>query len=150
LQRNALSVAAASILIAFLGLGFGLLEMLNRPDPTPALLVSGQSDVTAAVTASTGPASGQSSGPSATLLNAASLGSTLQVVPPSLGTSGTSRTIDARATVLQPNYTIAPGDTLVQIAMRFNTTAQRIQAFNNLADPRALRIGTRLVIPPPL
>src|SRR6476646_9690597 len=32
LQRNALSVAAVSVLIAFLGLGFGLLQMLNRPD----------------------------------------------------------------------------------------------------------------------
>ena len=45
---------------------------------------------------------------------------------------------------------VAGGDTLGQIAVRFNTTVERIQALNNLADPRALRIGTKLVIPPPL
>ena len=33
--------------------------------------------------------------------------------------------------------------------IRFNTTVERIQALNNLADPRALRIGAQLVIPPP-
>ena len=33
---------------------------------------------------------------------------------------------------------------------RFSTTVERIQALNNLSDPRALRIGARLVIPPPL
>src|ERR1051325_8744434 len=31
LQRNALSVAAASVLVALLGLGFGLLQVINRP-----------------------------------------------------------------------------------------------------------------------
>ena len=51
---------------------------------------------------------------------------------------------------MEPNYTIEAGDTLGRIAVRFNTTVERIQALNNLADPRALRIGTKLVIPPPL
>jgi LysM repeat protein len=61
-----------------------------------------------------------------------------------------SRNIQASAKVLDANYTIVAGDTLVKIAQRFNTTVDRIQAFNNLTDPRALRIGTKLVIPPPL
>jgi nucleoid-associated protein YgaU len=145
LQRNALSVAALSILIAFLGLGFGLLQMLNRPEPTAALLSLGPTD------ASTLTASGGTT--SASLLTASSLGPSAQVASPAaLGPApadGAQRSIQSRARILEPNYTIAPGDTLVQIALHFNTTVERIQAFNNLADPRALRIGTRLVIPPP-
>ena len=49
-----------------------------------------------------------------------------------------------------PNYTVVGGDTLGKIATSNNTTVERIQALNNLADPRALRIGTKLIIPPPL
>ena len=59
------------------------------------------------------------------------------------------REIQATARVIQPSYTVQSGDTLGKIATQFNTTAERIQALNNLADPRALRIGTKLVIPPP-
>jgi len=60
------------------------------------------------------------------------------------------RGIQSSVRVLQPNYTVAAGDTLGQIAARFSTSVERVQALNNLADPRALRIGTKLVIPPPL
>jgi LysM repeat protein len=60
------------------------------------------------------------------------------------------RPIHSSIRVLDANYTIAAGDTLVQIASRFSTTVDRVQAFNNLTDPRALRIGTKLVIPAPL
>src|SRR5712691_13326629 len=42
LQRNALSVAAVSVLVALLGLGFGLLQMITRPEPAPSLLAFGQ------------------------------------------------------------------------------------------------------------
>jgi LysM repeat protein len=142
LQRNALSVAAGSVLVAFLGLGFGLLQMLNRPESSPALLSLGQTE-TPATTSST----------SAALLSAASIGPSVPVAVPAavLVPSGdTPRSISASARVLDPNYTIAAGDTLVQIALRFNTTVDRVQAFNSLSDPRALRIGTKLVIPPPL
>ncbi len=142
LQRNALSVAAVSVLVALLGLGFGLLQMINRPEPAPALLalvspeptaISG-SPLTAPVSIA-GVQTGSLIGPAAT--------------GPSTASDG-PREIQANARVIEANYTVASGDTLVQIATRFNTTAERIQALNNLADPRALRIGTRLVIPPPL
>jgi LysM repeat protein len=146
LQRNALSVAAVSILIAFLGLGFGLLQMINRPEPTPALLAI------AAPEASTA-ANIVGNSTSASVLSGASVGAPVPVVAQG-GSSASSadapRAIQSNVKTLQANYTIAAGDTLVQIALRFNTTVDRIQAFNNLSDPRALRIGTRLVIPPPL
>jgi LysM repeat protein len=140
LQRNALSVAAISILIAFLGLGFGLLQMMNK-DATLSPLALAQADL----------ATPTSSVP---VLSAAAVGSGAAiVVAPDNGASASAnspRAIQSTAKVLEPDYTIAAGDTLVKIAQRYNTTVERIQAFNNLSDPRALRIGARLVIPPPL
>ena len=140
LQRNALSVVALSILIGVLGLGFGLLQMLTRAEQAPGATALAQSDSPATAN-------------SPLLLNAASLGPSVQVnapVPIALLTADGARQIQSAAKVLDPNYTIAAGDTLNQIALRFNTSAARVQAFNDLADPRALRIGTKLVIPPPL
>jgi LysM repeat protein len=140
LQRNALSVAAVSILLAVLGFGFGVLQMVNRPEPSPALLAIGQSD----------------SGNSGTVLTAAATGPSVRIgAGPGLEASASGpaarelrRDVRATVSVLEPNYTVAAGDTLGQIAVRFNTSVDRIQALNNLVDPRTLRIGTRLVVPP--
>jgi len=139
LQRNALSVVAISILIAFLGLGFGLLQMLSRPElPNVAL---GQNDL--AMQNATG-----------SVMNAATLNGSVQIIgAPLVDTVAgpeARRPIRATAKVLEADYTIAAGDTLVKIAQRFNTSVERVQAFNNLADPRILRIGGKLVIPPAL
>jgi LysM repeat protein len=147
LQRNALSVVAVSVLIAFLGLGFGLAQMLNRAESAAATLALAPIETPA-------PAGAAATASDPTTLNAASLGPSLQVgaltesasVPAGQG----PRHIQTSSKVLEPNYTVAAGDTLVRIAQRFNTTVERIQAFNNLPDPRALRIGSKLVIPPPL
>ncbi|TME40725.1 MAG: LysM peptidoglycan-binding domain-containing protein [Chloroflexi bacterium] len=139
LQRNALSVVAVSVLVALLGLGFGLLQMINRPDTTAALLAVPQTEPTAVV----GAALADASGPG---IQAAAVTSG----PLQLAAINASRRIQSSVRVLQPNYTVAAGDTLGQIAARFSTSVERVQALNNLADPRALRIGTKLVIPPPL
>src|SRR6266702_1115746 len=53
LQRNALSVAAVSVLFALLGLGFGLLQMITRPEPAPSLLAFGQPEPPSAVAGTT-------------------------------------------------------------------------------------------------
>jgi LysM repeat protein len=142
LQRNALSVAAVSVLVALLGFGFGLLQMITRPEPAPALLAFGQSEPTVVA---------------GTTLTAAVNGPAVQPGPiggsvsaPPATATDRPREIKASATIIESNYVVAGGDTLGQIATRFNTTVERIQALNNLADPRALRIGTKLVIPPPL
>ena len=132
LQRNALSVAAVSILLALLGLGFGLLQMMTRADPAPALLAIEPTVVSAGTT-----------------LNAASVGPSIQLPSGTALSPAPAREIQSSARVLEPNYTVEAGDTLGRIAVRFNTSVERIQALNRLADPRALRIGTKLVIPPP-
>ena len=139
LQRNALSIAAVSVLAAVLGLGFGLLQTINRPDPSPALLAIGQSDPTTIV-ATTASITGPS--PAQVLINNpnSSAGAPAADAP---------REIQASAKVIQPSYTVKAGDTLGLIAGQFGTTVARIQALNNLTDPRALRIGAQLIIPPP-
>jgi hypothetical protein len=138
LQRNALSVAAVSVLVALLGLGFGLLQMITRPEPAPALLALGPYEPTVVA---------------GNTLNAAVNNPAVQlgaVAGPPSTAPDRQREIQASARTMESNYIVAGGDTLGQIAARFNTTVERIQALNNLADPRALRIGTKLVIPPPL
>lgn len=141
LQRNALSVAAVAVLVAFLSVGFALLQMLNRGDPGSPLTLA-QADL-AVPTSSTNVLSAA----------AASGGVSIVPAPPADGATPADagqRTIHTSVKVLQPDYTIAPGDTLVKIAERYNTSVERIQAFNNLSDPRSLRIGVKLIIPPPL
>ncbi|HLZ32294.1 MAG TPA: LysM peptidoglycan-binding domain-containing protein [Chloroflexota bacterium] len=140
LQRNALSIAAVSILAAVLGLGFGLLQTINRPESAaPALLAINQADPTAMV-ATTAAIAG--AGPAQAAVNGNATASVSAADAP--------REIKASAAVIQPTYTVQSGDTLGQIAGRFGTTVERVQALNNLTDPRVLRIGTKLVIPPPL
>ncbi|MBI2756822.1 MAG: LysM peptidoglycan-binding domain-containing protein [Chloroflexi bacterium] len=76
--------------------------------------------------------------------------------PPAVAASPASPPSSAvreiRATVreLEAAYTVQPGDSLGAIAARFNTTVSRLQAINNLADPRILNVGQKLVVPPPL
>lgn len=131
LQRNALSIAGISILVAFLGLGFGLAQLIARPEPAPqpALLVVPNAE------------------PAPTAVTAGAL--TPAAAQPAAAAPDGPRAIQANATVLEANYTVQSGDTLGQIATRFNTTVERIAALNNLADPRVLRVGAKLVIPPP-
>jgi LysM repeat protein len=100
------------------------------------------------------PSEPSASSSTGTTLTAAVIGPSVQIggtVPPgAVGGDPRPREIQASARVIEPNYTIEAGDTLGRIAVRFNTTVERIQAWNNLADPRTLRIGAKLVIPPPL
>jgi len=44
-------------------------------------------------------------------------------------------------------YTIKSGDTLFEIAQRYNTTVSNILAFNNIADPDIISPGEEVIIP---
>jgi len=129
LQRNALSIVALSFLIAVLGLGFGVAQMMTRPDSTTAQVPPSAVEQTPVMVAA---AYGEPQ--------------SLAMAP----VASAVREVHVNAQVIQPNYTVEAGDTLGRIATRYNTTVERIQAFNNISDARALRIGARLVIPPPL
>ncbi|HHX51181.1 MAG TPA: L,D-transpeptidase family protein [Clostridia bacterium] len=45
-------------------------------------------------------------------------------------------------------YTVKPGDTLWQVAQRFNTTMAELQRLNYLPDPSLIYPGQRLRLPP--
>lgn len=57
--------------------------------------------------------------------------------------------IGAAADLLQDNpiYIVQQGDTLNTIALRFGITADEILAANDIADPNALNVGQRIIIP---
>jgi hypothetical protein len=49
--------------------------------------------------------------------------------------------------VLQPNYTVAPGDTLGSIARRYGISVDALASINNLENRNSLSVGQKLVIP---
>jgi LysM repeat protein len=49
--------------------------------------------------------------------------------------------------VLQPNYTVAPGDTLGIIARRHGTNVEALASINNLENRNSLGVGQKLIIP---
>jgi nucleoid-associated protein YgaU len=68
-----------------------------------------------------------------------------RVIDPTAGPS-TSPGIRFVSRTVTPSYVVVAGDNLWSIAQRYNTTAEALQAFNNLDRP-ALSVGQRLVIP---
>jgi hypothetical protein len=49
--------------------------------------------------------------------------------------------------VLQPNYTVAPGDTLGIIARKHGTSVDALASINNLENRNSLSVGQKLIIP---
>ena len=49
--------------------------------------------------------------------------------------------------VIQPNYTVAPGDTLGSIARRHGTSVDALASINNLENRNSLSVGQKLIIP---
>ena len=49
--------------------------------------------------------------------------------------------------ILQPNYTVAPGDTLGSIARRHGTSVDALASMNNLENRNSLSVGQKLIIP---
>jgi len=129
IQRNAISIIGVCFLLAVLGVGYGLMQVVGQAaSPAPTSI----SAVTAAPTADAPNTSASATVP---FVAAAPTG---------------PREVQSSVQALDPNYTVKAGDTLNAIATQFNTTGQRIQALNDLADPRSLKIGQKLVVPPPL
>jgi LysM repeat protein len=131
-QQYGLGLAGAGLTAGLVGAAFLAVQLLHRGD-SPA---AAQSTTLAAPASSEGEVSSFVNLPA----------------PPTAGDAGAaSPTVGIRLAVrqLDPNYTVAQGDTLGAIATRFNTTAARIQAMNGINDPRSLSIGQKLVIPEP-
>jgi LysM repeat protein len=43
-------------------------------------------------------------------------------------------------------YTVQTGDTLYELARRFGTTVEQLQAWNGIRDPNKINIGQRLIV----
>jgi LysM repeat protein len=43
-------------------------------------------------------------------------------------------------------YTVKTGDTLYELARRFGTTVEQLQAWNNIANPNKIQVGQRLIV----
>ncbi len=137
LRRNALSLAALSALVAVLAVGFALMQVVSHS--TPATESPGAAT----------PAAGTTPGTRATVAATAAPASTGAATETVIASAG-AREIHSTVKPIDANYTVQSGDSLAAIATRFNTTIQRIQALNNLPNPRVLSIGQKLVVPPPL
>ncbi len=68
--------------------------------------------------------------------------------PPTATPSATLRASPTSAPAAD-TYIVRAGDTLLSIAQSVGRTVEALAAFNNIADPRALRVGQVLRIPPP-
>jgi len=68
------------------------------------------------------------------------------VPPAATGPAGTP-VVSTEIHVLQPNYTVAPGDTLGSIARKNGTTVDALASINNLENRNSLSIGQKLIIP---
>lgn len=71
--------------------------------------------------------------------------------PPDGGAPGVVATPVATGTLrLAPViHVVVQGDTLAAIAVYYGVTVKAIQDANNIPDPSPIRVGDRLVIPPP-
>ncbi len=67
------------------------------------------------------------------------------LVPVTL-TPGAKKTLAVPA-LSKESYTVAPGDTLLAIALAYNISVEAITAANPQVDPRRLQIGQKLLIP---
>lgn len=61
--------------------------------------------------------------------------------------SGALGGITKEIQVLQPTYTVAPGDNLANIARRHGTTVEALASINKLENRNSLSVGQRLIIP---
>ena len=71
-------------------------------------------------------------------------GPTATPAPP---TATSTRTTDPTATSTPQTYTVQDGDTLLDIAIQFNTTTEALAAANDIGEETLLQLGQALVIP---
>jgi uncharacterized protein YkwD len=67
---------------------------------------------------------------------------------PTAPTPTPTPTVSPTPTLEPVYYIVEPGDTLLEIALDYDTTVEAIMLANGLADPRALQIDQQLIIPP--
>ncbi len=61
--------------------------------------------------------------------------------------AGVASPAHAQSTASCQEHLVQSGDTLLAIALRYNTSVRALQAANNLSNPDLLRVGQRLCVP---
>lgn len=130
-RTHQLMIASFVIICVGMILGMGLVRVWDEASRAVAALPPEGS-------APTGRAAGAQPAPAA------------PVVPPppaveSAPQAGGAVTTEIR--VLQPNYTVAPGDTLGIIARKHGTNVEALASINNLENRNSLSVGQKLIIP---
>jgi LysM repeat protein len=76
-------------------------------------------------------------------------GDEAQPTAPASPTAAPAPVVSPSPSPEQQTYTVESGDTLSEIAQRFDTTVEAIMEANDRDDPDVLSIGDELIIPPP-
>ncbi len=74
------------------------------------------------------------------------IGQELLIPPPTADVPATPRPTPANAVL---NYVVQPGDTLSEIALRYQTSVEAIQKANRMGNSEMIRPGDLLIIPAP-
>ena len=61
--------------------------------------------------------------------------------------TSTVETASATETTKETTYTVKRGDTLSSIAAKYNTTYQKLAAYNGIANPNVISVGQKIKIP---
>jgi LysM repeat protein len=68
-------------------------------------------------------------------------------LPPAAGVTVTAVPTGAAQQSANGSYTVQPGDTLYDIAVKFNVTVDALMQANSITDPSQLQVNEVLVIP---
>ncbi len=165
LRRNALSLVAILLLLALVGVGFGIIQLLSRGQsltltgpmaaPAPTSLPAGNPPASVPTALPSSAPTVQAAVPPIVSETPRSAVPTVALASPTVAVQPTEAVTQAgglKVSVkpIEANYTVQKGDSVYSLATKFNTTPERIQALNNLSDPRMLNVGQQLIIPPAL
>jgi LysM repeat protein len=141
--RSYTAVFVAVLLVVVVGLVYGLAWAFSGG---LSLGVGGRAAATP-VTRSVSP--GNAGTPTVAALPPAAPGGTAPSPSPAAGVPAAPGVAPAAVTPEPRTYVVRQGDTPASIAQQFGISSEALIRSNNIPDPRALRIGQTLVIPPP-
>ncbi|MEI6360473.1 MAG: LysM peptidoglycan-binding domain-containing protein, partial [Synechococcus sp. ELA619] len=63
------------------------------------------------------------------------------------GQGGSSQGISSQGSGGRGNYTVKSGETISEIADRYNISSERLLELNGIRDPKGLQVGSRITVP---
>jgi len=128
--RRRRTLAGAGLALTLVGGGVGL--RIWMADPSPDARLASEPTTTAPLLGSPSPDAPLASEPATTA--------------PLPGGTGIQPELALPA--IPPPYTVETGDTLIGIALKFETAVEMLALVNDLSDPNVLHVGQVLAVPP--